>query len=99
MIFSDYRTRIVRSAGIIVFLIGFTQMFCQQKEEILVTLHTGQSEILDFILPVKRIAISNPDVAKASVISPTQILLDGKETGITSLVVWPERGDYIKRLK
>jgi pilus assembly protein CpaC len=94
--FSANRNRIVWPAGIIIFLIIFTHSFCQQKEEVLITLHSGQSEILDYILPVKRIAISNPDVAKASVISPTQILLDGKETGVTSLIVWPERGNYIK---
>jgi len=59
-------------------------------------IYSGQSEVLKFETSVIRVAISNPDVANASVITPYQILIDGKETGITTLVVWPEKGDYIK---
>jgi len=59
-------------------------------------LYKGQSEVIDFKKPVNRIAISNPDVASASVITPLQILIDGKESGITTMVVWPENETYIK---
>lgn len=65
------------------------------KEEVLI-LHTGQSEVLSFKKPVTRIAISNPEVANANVISPLEVLIDGKESGTTTMVVWPDRGTYIK---
>jgi pilus assembly protein CpaC len=60
------------------------------------TVRMGQSEILDFDQPIKRVAISNPDVADATVISPTQIMVDGKTAGVTSMVVWRESGPYQK---
>jgi pilus assembly protein CpaC len=56
----------------------------------------GQSEVLDFPSPVKRVAITNPETADATVVSPTQILLDGKAAGVTSLIVWREGGAYEK---
>jgi pilus assembly protein CpaC len=60
------------------------------------TVRIGQSEVVDFAQPIKRVAISNPDVADATVISPTQILVDGKSSGVTSMVVWRESGPYQK---
>jgi pilus assembly protein CpaC len=60
------------------------------------TVHAGQSEILDFTKPIKRIAISNPEIADATVISPVQILVDGKTSGVTTLIVWSESGPYRK---
>jgi pilus assembly protein CpaC len=60
------------------------------------TVRMGQAEILDFAQPVKRVAISNPDVADATVISPTQLMVDGKAAGVTSMIVWRESGPYQK---
>ena len=55
----------------------------------------GQSEILDFLEPIKRISIANPDVADATVTSPTQIVINGKTLGSTSMIVWDEGERYI----
>lgn len=66
------------------------------KNSIDLTIYIGQSEVIGFEQPVKRVAISNPDVAYANVVSPHQILVDGKSKGVTSLVIWPESGDYVK---
>jgi len=69
-------------------------------ENIHFAIYVGQSEIMEFEEPVKRIAISDPKVANANVVSPHQILLDGKTQGVTSLIVWPVNGEYKKyRLK
>jgi pilus assembly protein CpaC len=57
-------------------------------------LPAGQSDVLDFVQPIKRVAITNPEVADATVVSPTQILLDGKAAGVTSLIVWRESGSH-----
>ncbi|MBN1894448.1 pilus assembly protein N-terminal domain-containing protein [bacterium] len=61
-----------------------------------ITVFLGQSEIADFDQPITRVAIADPDIADATVISPHQIMVDGKKTGVTSLVVWPESGNYQK---
>jgi pilus assembly protein CpaC len=60
------------------------------------TVRIGQSEILDLDQPIKRVAISKPEIADATVISPRQLLLDGKSTGTTTLIIWPETGKYQK---
>src|SRR5688572_6496658 len=39
-----------------------------------------------------RVSISNPEVAEALVVSPYEILLNGKMTGTTSLVLWDASG-------
>lgn len=54
----------------------------------------GQSRILDFANPIKRVAIATPDIADASVITTRQLLLNGKEAGTTSLAVWDETETY-----
>lgn len=54
----------------------------------ILTLATGESEVLDFADQVKRISITDPDIADAMVTSPRQILINGLSTGMTSLIVW-----------
>ena len=61
-----------------------------------VIVYIGQSEVMDFRQPVKRVAIANPDIADATVISPLQILVVGKELGTTSMIVWTENDAYTK---
>ena len=53
----------------------------------------GKSEILQLNRPAKRIALSNPSVASANVISPFQVQLIGLTTGTTNLLVWEEGPD------
>ena len=40
---------------------------------------------------IKRIAITNPEVADATVVSPRELLIDGKSPGTISLIVWGVR--------
>jgi pilus assembly protein CpaC len=93
---SNGRFRILCLWGIMGLLIGTGRVASQSRDEKLFTIHTGQSEVIDFEKPVTRIAISNQDIAIASVISPKQILIDGKQTGTTTLIAWPEAGQYIR---
>jgi pilus assembly protein CpaC len=54
----------------------------------------GHTEILDFPKPVKRISIANPEIADATVTSPRQLIVNGKEIGSTTLIVWDESDVY-----
>jgi len=54
----------------------------------------GHTEILDFAKPIKRISIANPDVADATVTSPRQLIVNGKQIGATTLIVWDESDAY-----
>jgi pilus assembly protein CpaC len=55
-----------------------------------VTLAAWRSYVLPTDFDITRIAITNPNIADATVVSPREILLDGKSTGTVSLIVWGE---------
>ena len=48
----------------------------------------GRSMILTTDFDVKRIAITNPDVADATVVEPREVLIDGRAPGTVSLIIW-----------
>ena len=55
-------------------------------------LTVGKSRVLDLPVAIKRASLANPDVADTVVLSPTQIYLTGKTSGVTSLTLWNESG-------
>lgn len=57
-----------------------------------VDLTIGKSEVIYLSRPASRVSVSNPDVATAVIISPTQIQLIGKAVGVANLMVW---GDMV----
>ena len=52
----------------------------------------GKTAIIDFTSPIKRVSVGLGDIAEASPVSPTEILVNGKTPGITSLIVWEKDG-------
>src|ERR1700676_2671968 len=56
------------------------------------TLHllVGRSLVITSPTRIKRVSIADPTVAEALVVSPTQILVNGKAPGGVSLLVWDE---------
>src|SRR5512145_2726660 len=55
-------------------------------------LTAGKSKVLDLPVAIKRASLANPEVADTVVLSPTQIYLTGKTTGVTNLTLWNESG-------
>ncbi len=53
-----------------------------------VQLNAGRSTVLATDFDVTRIAVTNPEVADATVVQPREILIDGKKAGTISLIVW-----------
>jgi pilus assembly protein CpaC len=53
-----------------------------------VALTMGRSTVLTTDFDVVRIAVTNPAVADATVVSPREVLVDGKGPGTISLIVW-----------
>lgn len=53
----------------------------------------GKSQLIRFDESVKRISLTNPALADLVLISPTEMLLNGKSAGLTSLIVWGQKGD------
>jgi pilus assembly protein CpaC len=56
------------------------------------SLAVGKSVVLDLARPVTRIVVGAGGFAEAQAVSPTQILLNGKLPGETSLIIWDQNG-------
>jgi pilus assembly protein CpaC len=52
----------------------------------------GRSVVIDTPRPVKRISVGLGDYAEASAVSPTEVLVNGKTVGETSLILWDVTG-------
>lgn len=57
-----------------------------------VSLAVGKSHVLKFEGRIRRVSVAEPKVAEVVVVSPQEVLLSGKATGVTTLVVWDEAG-------
>ena len=58
------------------------------------TLHVlvGRSLVITSATRIKRVSLADPAIAEAVVVSPTQVLLNGKAPGGVSLIIWDESG-------
>jgi pilus assembly protein CpaC len=58
------------------------------------TLHllVGRSLVITSPNRIKRVSIANPAIAEAVVVSPTQLVINGKVPGGVSLILWDESG-------
>ncbi len=52
----------------------------------------GKSVLVDTAHPVERVAVASSDLAEATAVSPTEIMLNGKAPGETTLIVWQTGG-------
>src|SRR6516225_12139319 len=50
----------------------------------------GRSLVISSPTKIKRVALADPEIAEAIVVSPTQVLVNGKKPGGVSLIVWDE---------
>ena len=58
------------------------------QAERVVSVSKGNSALLVNPLPLSRFSVGDPGVAEATVISPTEVLINGKGLGTTTLFVW-----------
>jgi pilus assembly protein CpaC len=83
-------TRKVLSLSMLMLLavagIGAQQPQPSQVPQVSIT--AGRSTILSTDFDVTRIAVTNPEVADATVVQPREILVDGKAAGTISLILW-----------
>jgi pilus assembly protein CpaC len=65
-----------------------------QEVEAPQTLHllVGRSLVITSPTRIRRVSVADPNIAEALVISPTQILVNGKTPGGVSLLLWDEAG-------
>lgn len=66
--------------------------FSQNKEAIAVNVLVGQSRVINFDRPVGRFSVSNPDIAEAVLVTPDQVLVNGKAFGQVNFIAWEQTG-------
>jgi len=52
----------------------------------------GKGTVITLKEPSKRVSISNPDIADLNVVSPKEVLINGKKVGSTNLIIWDAAG-------
>ncbi len=64
------------------------QSIAAQPAETAITVDVGTQQLLRQKQAIRRVAVANPAIADVSVINARELLLNGKSTGVTSLMVW-----------
>src|SRR3954466_13392601 len=60
----------------------------QTPNELFVTV--GNSLIVDSATPIERVSVGFGDIAEATAVGPTEVLVNGKVPGQTSLIIWQQ---------
>lgn len=83
---------------LLVFSVGLTaargaaaQQVLSEPEQV-VTVAKGQSALLTVPARLTRVSVGDPGIAEAVVVSPREVLVNGKAVGTTSLFAWDETG-------
>jgi pilus assembly protein CpaC len=71
---------------------SYKASFSQSKEAIAVNVLVGQSRVINFDRPVGRFSVSNPEIAEAVLVTPDQVLVNGKAFGQVNFIAWEQTG-------
>jgi pilus assembly protein CpaC len=71
---------------------SYSASFKQNKEPIAVNVLVGQSRVINFDKTVGRFSVSNPDIAEAVLVTPNQVLVNGKGFGQVNFIAWEQSG-------
>ena len=55
-------------------------------------LQIGKSRLVQLDRPVTRVSVGDPEVAELVLVSPEEVLINGRKPGDTSLILWDQRG-------
>jgi pilus assembly protein CpaC len=71
---------------------SYKASFKENKEAIAVNVLVGQSRVINFDRPVGRFSVSNPEIAEAVLVTPDQVLVNGKAFGQVNFIAWEQSG-------
>ncbi len=57
-----------------------------------IVIQAGKSRLLQLDGPVTRVSVGDPEIAELVLVSPTEVLVNGRKLGDTSLILWDRRG-------
>jgi pilus assembly protein CpaC len=62
-------------------------------ERLMVTV--GKSMIIDSPVNIQRLSVANGDLVEAVAVNPKEVLINGKQAGETSLIIWQQGGNRL----
>jgi pilus assembly protein CpaC len=62
------------------------------QAERVVSVSKGASALMVNPVPIARFSVGDPNVAEVTVVSPTEVIINGKDLGTTTLFVWDNSG-------
>ncbi len=71
---------------------SYKASFNETKEAIAINVLVGQSRVINFDRPVGRFSVSNPEIAEAVLVTPDQVLVNGKAFGQVNFIAWEQSG-------
>jgi pilus assembly protein CpaC len=74
-------------------IVVFTSLCLAEQAAIPINAFVSKGTILTLKEPSKRVSVSDPGIAEINLISPTQILINGKKVGATTLIIWDMQGN------
>jgi pilus assembly protein CpaC len=72
---------------------SYKASFKQNKEAVAVNVLVGQSRVINFDKPVGRFSVSNPEIAEAVLVTPDQVVVNGKAYGQVNFIAWEQSGN------
>lgn len=86
------RARVVLAALLVAIPAAANAQRVVRTPEQVVSVSKGASVLIVNQTPLQRFSVGDPGVAEAVVVSPTEVLVNGKELGTTTLVLWDNTG-------
>ena len=71
---------------------SYKASFNENKEAMAINVLVGQSRVINFDRPVGRFSVSNPEIAEAVLVTPDQVLVNGKAFGQVNFIAWEQSG-------
>jgi pilus assembly protein CpaC len=75
------------------FLLAANDSAAQQQATPTITVTINKSMVFRLAEKAKRVSVSQPAVADVLVVAPSQLLINGKAIGTTTLIIFDEKGD------
>jgi pilus assembly protein CpaC len=69
--------------------------FDESNKNSVVTVPVNASTVVDHPAGIRRISMANGDIAEAVAVSSTEIVVNGKLPGDTSLILWDQKGERL----
>ncbi len=85
--------KVVSLAAILLLTVVVSGAGAQPQAAPVITVTINKSMVFRLAEKAKRVSVSQPQVADVLVVAPSQLLINGKAIGTTSLIIFDEKGE------